>query len=167
MLPITLSAETAIGLAGDGEPYARRRALLLAAGVVVREIDIGSGADDAGLRGLRFLFIAGLQAPENLVQSAHAAGVLVNVEDNPALCDFQVPAMVRRGDLLLTVSTGGRAPGLASVIRAWLEARFGAVWAERVAEAEAARRGWRGQGLAMAEVRARLGALVNEQGWLP
>ena len=51
--------------------------------------------------------------------------MLVNVEDRPALCDFHSVAEVRRGDLLLTVSTGGASPGLAARIRARLAAEFG------------------------------------------
>ena len=49
---------------------------------------------------------------------ARAGGVLVNVEDVIGWCDFHNPSIVRRGDLLLTVSTGGQSPGLAARIRA-------------------------------------------------
>ena len=41
---------------------------------------------------------------------AEAAGVWVNTADDPANCTFTLPARVRRGDLLVTVSTGGRSP---------------------------------------------------------
>ena len=51
-----------------------------------------------------------------LAGRARAQGILVNVEDEPLLCDFHVPATVRRGDLLLTVSSAGRSPGL---VAAW------------------------------------------------
>ncbi len=65
-----------------------------------------------------------MPASARLAQLARDAGVLVNVEDVPDLCDFHVPAAVRRGDLLLTVSTGGRAPGLSRILREWLETPF-------------------------------------------
>lgn len=52
-------------------------------------------------------------------------GILVNVVDRPELCSFIAPAVVRRGDFLLTVSTGGASPGLAKGIRQELEKVFG------------------------------------------
>jgi len=54
--------------------------------------------------------------------SANRFGVLVNVVDNPALCDFIVPAVVDRSPLVVAVGTGGRAPILARQVRASLEA---------------------------------------------
>jgi precorrin-2 dehydrogenase/sirohydrochlorin ferrochelatase len=60
---------------------------------------------------------------------AEAAGVWVNAADDVANCTFTLPARVRRGDLLLTVSTGGRSPGLASWVRRRLEDEFGPEWA--------------------------------------
>ena len=55
-------------------------------------------------------------------------------------------AEVRRGDLLLTVSTGGASPGLAARIRARLAAEFGPEWAERVALLRRHRAAWRRKG---------------------
>ena len=63
---------------------------------------------------------------------ARAAGVLVNVMDDVPNCDFAAPAIVRRGDLVLAVGTGGRAPALASRVRAELGERFGPEWTELV-----------------------------------
>ncbi len=60
---------------------------------------------------------------------ARAAGVLVNVVDVPDLSDFIVPAQVRRGDLVVAISTGGAAPGLSRRLRERLEREFGPEWA--------------------------------------
>ena len=48
---------------------------------------------------------------------AEREGVLLNAVDDPAHCHFAVPAVLRRGDLVVTVSTGGRAPGYAGRLR--------------------------------------------------
>ncbi|MGI8807614.1 MAG: precorrin-2 dehydrogenase/sirohydrochlorin ferrochelatase family protein [Acidimicrobiales bacterium] len=48
------------------------------------------------------------------------AGIWVNGADDPANCSFTLPSVVRRGDLQIAISTGGRSPALAS----WLRRRF-------------------------------------------
>lgn len=60
---------------------------------------------------------------------AEAAGVWVNAADDVANCTFTLPARVRQGDLLLTVSTNGRSPALAAWARQRLAAEFGPEWA--------------------------------------
>jgi len=57
------------------------------------------------------------------------AGVWVNAADDPRRCSYTLPARVRRGDLLLTVSTGGRSPALAAWLREELESGFGPEYA--------------------------------------
>lgn len=61
---------------------------------------------------------------------AERAGVFCNVVDVPALCSFQVPAIVRRGLLQLAISTGGASPGLARRLRKRLEEEFGPGYGE-------------------------------------
>jgi siroheme synthase-like protein len=62
-------------------------------------------------------------------REGRARGVLVNVMDDIPHCDFAAPAVVRRGDLTIAVSTGGRSPALARRLRIELEDRFGPEWA--------------------------------------
>jgi hypothetical protein len=50
--------------------------------------------------------------------------------DDVPNCDFAAPAIVRRGDLVIAIGTGGRAPALASRLRADLATRYGPEWAE-------------------------------------
>ncbi|MDR3566261.1 MAG: bifunctional precorrin-2 dehydrogenase/sirohydrochlorin ferrochelatase [Negativicutes bacterium] len=58
-------------------------------------------------------------------EEARGQGALLNVVDAPELCDFTVPAQVARGELLLTVSTGGKSPALARRLREELELHYG------------------------------------------
>ena len=60
-----------------------------------------------------------------VVAEARRRGVFVNAADRPEESTFIVPATVRRGDLLIGVSTGGRSPALAARVRARLEDIFG------------------------------------------
>lgn len=66
---------------------------------------------------------------ERVYRDAEAEGVMVNVVDVPALCRFIVPSVVRRGDLCIAISTGGKSPALAKKIRGQLEGAFGTEYA--------------------------------------
>lgn len=56
---------------------------------------------------------------------ARSQSALVNVADAPELCDFTVPSHIARGDLLITVSTGGKSPALTRRLREELEVLYG------------------------------------------
>src|SRR5262245_420693 len=64
---------------------------------------------------------------------------LVNVVDRPQDCDFIVPAVLRRGELQIAVSTGGRSPAIAREIRRRLERFFGPEYGELISRAGEAR----------------------------
>ncbi len=71
---------------------------------------------------------------ERVYFEARRRGVLCNVVDVPDLCDFFYPAVVRRGDLQIAISTSGQSPSLAQKIRQQLEKQFGPGYAAWVAE---------------------------------
>jgi precorrin-2 dehydrogenase / sirohydrochlorin ferrochelatase len=75
-----------------------------------------------------------------IARAARDRGVLVNVMDDISNCDFAAPAIVRRGDLVLAISTGGASPAVARKVREDLERRFGAEWAETLAVISEVRR---------------------------
>jgi len=60
-----------------------------------------------------------------VAEEARQKGILVNVVDDARLGDFSVPAQVTHGDLLITVSTGGKSPALSGRLRAELAERYG------------------------------------------
>jgi precorrin-2 dehydrogenase/sirohydrochlorin ferrochelatase len=167
MLPLVLNPATIkAGLAGRGPERDRRAALLAEAGVEARILP--EAVSDEILGSLQLLFVAGLPEGEarDLASRARALGVLVNVEDRLPLCDFHVPAIVRRGDLLLTASTGGQVPGLARALRERLAGQFGPEWTVRLKELGQARAKWRAQGLSPQEVSHHVRALILQMGWL-
>jgi siroheme synthase-like protein len=65
-----------------------------------------------------------------IYRDGHERNALVNVMDDNDHCDFAAPAVVRRGELTIAVSTGGRSPALARRLREELEERFGEEWKE-------------------------------------
>lgn len=64
---------------------------------------------------------------------AEEAGIMVNIVDVPKLCNFIVPSKVERGDLIISISTGGKSPALAKKIRQQLEELYDDEYAEYVA----------------------------------
>lgn len=64
-----------------------------------------------------------------VAREAECLGCLVNVVTEPTLSDFIVPAVVRRGDLAIAISSGGASPGLAQHLRIQLEEMIGQEYA--------------------------------------
>ncbi len=58
-------------------------------------------------------------------REANEKGVFLNIVDDPDGCDFQIPATIRRGELLIAISTGGNSPAISRMIRQELEDHFG------------------------------------------
>jgi len=76
----------------------------------------------------------------SIYREAQRRGVLCNVVDDPEYGDFYYPAVVRRGDLQIAVSTSGQSPSLAQKLRQQLERQFGPGYAQWVAELGETRR---------------------------
>lgn len=75
-----------------------------------------------------------------LAAEARALGIPINVVDVPELCTFISPAVVKRGELQIAISTGGASPAFAARLRRALEDQFGAEYALTLEVLRAARR---------------------------
>ncbi len=63
-------------------------------------------------------------------QDAERAQILCNIADRPEVCNFILPSIVHRGDLVITISTSGKSPALAKHLRQKLEKQFGQEYAD-------------------------------------
>lgn len=93
-----------------------------------------------------------------VVADGRARSVLVNAADEPARCDFILPAVIRRGRLVVAVSTGGASPAAARAIREELESYLTEEHAALVELAAEAREDLRRRGVSPGPARWR-GAL--------
>ncbi len=109
-------------VAAEFRPEFRRLAGVRLARRGFRPADLGSG-------GRRPWIVVAATDDEALHRRiatlCRARGIWANVADRPPLCDFIVPAVVRRGPVTLAVSTGGRSPALAKFIGGRLRAMVG------------------------------------------
>ncbi len=71
---------------------------------------------------------------ETIFAEAQRRGILCNSVDDPQHCDFFYPAVVRRGDFQIAISTAGHSPALAQRLRTELERQFGPEYADWVSE---------------------------------
>jgi uroporphyrin-III C-methyltransferase / precorrin-2 dehydrogenase / sirohydrochlorin ferrochelatase len=126
---------------GGGEVAARKIALLERAGGYVRVISpelvpsLSRGVAAGRIQHVAESFTADhmtnaalvIAATDNRALNAQVSweakqrGLPVNVVDDPALCTFQVPAIVDRDPVLIAVSTGGASPVLARWVRRRIE----------------------------------------------
>ncbi|MDQ1455411.1 MAG: precorrin-2 dehydrogenase [Actinomycetota bacterium] len=130
---------------GGGRIAARKIEPLLEAGALVEVVSPQVGTEvrawaDAGrlvlherafrAGDLEGAWLALTATDDPVVNTAvHAAGeagrVWVNSADDPANCSFTLMSVIRRGDLVVTVGTGGRSPALAAQLRRRLEEEIG------------------------------------------
>jgi precorrin-2 dehydrogenase / sirohydrochlorin ferrochelatase len=82
--------------------------------VVLREYRKGD------LKGAGLVFAATNEAQTNALVKAEAVKrkVPINVADRPQLCDFIVPSIIKKGPLVVALSTSGTAPGVAKRLKA-------------------------------------------------
>lgn len=137
---IDLKGRPVLIIGGGGEALAKAR-LMLAADAALSLVAPKFSADllaelngkarlierapvVADVEAAALLFIADTKEAEarRWAEVARMAGVLLNVVDQPALCDFTTPSIVDRGRVTVSISTGGAAPVLGKKLRADIEA---------------------------------------------
>lgn len=148
--PIMLRLEGETCLVVGGGPVAERRTRgLLAAGAAVRVVapDATEGLErladegyidrvrreyrDGDLDGVRLCFAAAnREVNRRVVAEAKRRGILVNAADDREAGAFAVPAVVRRGRLVMAVTASGASPALAGRIARELAERYGEDWAD-------------------------------------
>jgi len=137
-------------IVGGGRVAERKARKLIAAGArvtvvaktasagvrrLVRLKKIKFAGRDFSAADLKGVFLVVCATDDALVQARVASaakkrGVLANVADMPALCDFFLPAVSRQGQLQIAVSTGGSSPLTAKRIALELEKRYGREYAD-------------------------------------
>jgi precorrin-2 dehydrogenase / sirohydrochlorin ferrochelatase len=119
-------------------------------GVLVQAGTISYRARDYATGDLRGQFMAWVATMDEAIGRAAAAearqrGIMINVTDRPALCDFIMPAVVKRGTVQVAISTGGASPALARRIREQLEELIGPEYGPFAEMLRSARRWLKGQ----------------------
>ncbi|MBT0664057.1 bifunctional precorrin-2 dehydrogenase/sirohydrochlorin ferrochelatase [Geobacter pelophilus] len=96
---------------------------------------LAKGYSEGDLAGAAVAFAATDRPETNrqVAREAEASGIPVNVTDAPELSSFNSPAVVRRGDLTIAVTTNGKAPALSRKIRKQLATTYGREYAETAA----------------------------------
>lgn len=64
------------------------------------------------------------EVDEQVYEDAKATGIPINAADDPAHCTFTLPAVLRRGDLQIAISTNGRSPAFATWLKKTLAAQI-------------------------------------------
>ena len=144
---------------GGGAVAQRRIEGLLAAGAIVTVVSpvltgalmelVAQGAlqhiarayEAGDLAGYNLAFVAtdNREVNQAILSEARLRGVWINSADDPGNCDFILPAVVRRGELSIAISTGGASPALTRAIREELDTYFTADYARLVQIAGAVR----------------------------
>jgi len=139
-------------IAGGGAVAARKCLALLAAGARVTVIaptlasPIREAAENGGLIHLARKYkegdlagacLAFAATGDRMINRAVAIeaktnGIPADIVDAPGLGDFTSPAVISRGELIITVSTGGESPSLARKVRMEMEKQYGPEYADLI-----------------------------------
>ena len=161
---LKLTGRTVV-VVGAGSVAASKLSALVEAGAALRVVapEIGSNIERPGVSIVRrafqpddlngaWLVVAAATPAVNrqVADAADARRVFVNAVDDPANASAYLGGVVRRGGVTFAISTDGRAPALAGLLREGLDAVLPAADLERwMSEAERLRDRWRADGVPM------------------
>lgn len=155
-----------VALIGEGKQFERRKQILLDSGA--EKLSAFDTRESHNINFSDFDIVMIVDAPnaESLYRQAKAAKCIVNVEDNKKLCDFYFQTFIQRGDLQISVSTNGKSPATARLIRECLEECYPQNWAERMEEIASKRVEWKDSGSSYDEVNSKTEEYVKSRNWL-
>jgi precorrin-2 dehydrogenase/sirohydrochlorin ferrochelatase len=150
MYPLFLNVVDRLAVVvGNGEVARRKARTLFEAGARVRLVCQEPSTADGATGRLEWLnepyrekhlegaiLVIAAASPELnqvIVADAKKRGILVNSAGEPDSSDFVLPAVIRRGEFVLAIGTGGAAPALAQRVREQLEIAFDRAFGEWVA----------------------------------
>jgi precorrin-2 dehydrogenase/sirohydrochlorin ferrochelatase len=179
MLPLMLDvASLPIALIGRGEAYEKRITLLREAGAQNLDLYlVGEEGEELPPLPLprlstgtyRLVYVAGLseEASRPYYDAAKAGGAFVNVEDVKPMCDFHVPSILRRGPMMITVSSDGQAAGLSKAMTHHIGTHvFPPIWENHFHDLVALRARMKAEGASFSDVaralREAFGRLVGK-----
>ena len=158
-LPVTMRiAGRPVILVGVGEAADAKRRLLERAGARI--------VDEAEDARLAIVAVEEEAQAHEATARLKARGILVNVVDRPALCDFTLPAIVDRDPVLVSIATGGVSAGLAAALRQRMEALLPADLGALADALEAAKPRMRARWADAGERRRALGEALRQGGAL-
>lgn len=79
---------------------------------------------------MAFCAVNDREVSRRAAEDARKYGVLCNIADRPDVSDFTLPAVISKGDFMLSISTGGKSPALSRQLRRLLEEQFGDEYAD-------------------------------------
>ena len=101
------------------------------------------------------------QLNHEISESARKKGLLINTVDQPSDCNFIVPSIVRKGDLLIAISTSGKSPALAKKIRKEIDSQFGSEYDSLLCLMGSLRREVLQRGLSQSENKRIFNEIIN------
>jgi len=167
MLPVMINLETSkILLIGQGAKLHAREAKLNELGASNLDIKYQmSDVRDFSVYDVVMVVDLPEEQCAKIYKAAKAAHCMVNVEDNKKYCDFFFQSFVRRGKLLISISTNGSSPGTAKIIRDKINDIFPPEW-EQYIDVAAKRAQWKQLGKSYDEVNELTKQYVADKNWL-
>lgn len=167
MLPVIIDPKYVKAIViGNGPATAKRLSLLENAGVTSIK-HFTSPPLEREFEGINIAYIADFDVETSaaLYAICKKYNILTNIEDKKDFCDFHVPAIVRRGDLLITSSTNSKSPRLAGRIKRLLDKMFDESWGDKLKAINIFREQKRAEGVSFEELAVKVDEHIDEKGY--